>query len=171
MHGKKTSFVHVSPYAAKQYAGGIVGNMAVGAVFNGMNTGSIDALKANYVGGISGLSTGYLRANYAKCTVQSETYIGGIAGSGNVVTDCLSLTQITGAEQLGAILGKLPQDGQITGNHALKLTTNTNTSYGAGTVGSVIVMNNGYLAKLLPGHMYEMSAMVKVHAHYRITWF
>ena len=49
-----------------------------------------------------------------------------------------------------------------TGNMAMKLTTNPNTSYGAGTVGSVIVMNNGYLAQLLPGHMYEMSAMVKV---------
>lgn len=91
---------------SKQNVGGIAGWQSLGLVKNCGNTGSVNGTNANYVGGISGLSTGYLRSNYAKCTVQGETYIGGIAGSATVVTDSLSWVKITDArEKLGAILG------------------------------------------------------------------
>ena len=91
---------------SKQNVGGIAGWHSLGLVKNCGNTGSVDGTNANYVGGISGLSTGYLRANYAKCTVQGETYVGGIAGSATVVTDSLSWVKITDVrEKLGAILG------------------------------------------------------------------
>ena len=121
--------------AKKQNAGGIAGWQSLGLVKSCINTGSLDSEKATNVGGIAGSSTGYIRSCYAKCQIRSALCAGGIAGSGNVVTDCLSLTQITGAEQLGAVLGKLPQDGQITGNHYLATTHDMGAidgiSYGA----------------------------------------
>ena len=103
----------------KQNAGGIAGLQSLGLVKACINTGTLDSEKATNVGGIAGSSTGYIRNCYAKCRIRSALCAGGIAGSGNVVTDCLSLVQLTGTEQLGAVLGKYPQDGQVTGNHYL----------------------------------------------------
>ena len=103
----------------KQYAGGIVGYQALGLLKNAINTGALTSEKATLVGGIAGSSTGYIRSCYAKCRIQAASTAGGIAGNGNVVTDSVALVQITGSEQLGAILGKLPQDGQIINNFYL----------------------------------------------------
>ena len=58
-------------------------------------------------------------------------------------------------------------DGEGTGNKALKLTTNSKTSFGQNAVGAVIMMNNGYFAEVLPGHMYEMSFRVKTEDYER----
>ena len=91
----------------KQNVGGIVGWQSLGLVKNCTNTGKVDAENADYAGGISGLSTGYIRCNYAKCEISGKTYVGGIAGSGTIVTDCISMVQIrNAAEKLGAILGE-----------------------------------------------------------------
>ncbi len=90
----------------KQNAGGIAGRMALGLVKGSANTGTIRAEKAEYVGGIAGISTGYLRNNSAKCELYGTTYVGGIAGSGRIATDCTSMVSIhDGAEKLGSILG------------------------------------------------------------------
>ncbi len=90
----------------KRNAGGIAGRMALGLVKGSSNTGTILAEKAEYVGGIAGISTGYLRSNSAKCELYGTTYVGGIAGSGRVATDCTSMVSIhEGTEKLGAILG------------------------------------------------------------------
>ena len=91
----------------KQNVGGIVGWQSLGLVKGCVNTGKVDGENANYVGGISGLSTGYIRNNYAKCEITASTYAGGIAGSGTIVTNCISMVQIENAnEKLGAILGE-----------------------------------------------------------------
>ena len=90
----------------KQNVGGITGWQSLGLVKGSRNTGRIDAANASYAGGISGLSTGYLRSNYAKCEILGKSYVGGIAGSGTVVTDSLSQVRLTdGKEKLGSILG------------------------------------------------------------------
>lgn len=90
----------------KQNAGGITGWQSLGLVKDCTNTGTLAGTDASYVGGISGLSTGYLRSNSAKCEIAGKTHVGGIAGSGTVVTDSLSQVILLGAkEKQGAILG------------------------------------------------------------------
>lgn len=91
----------------KQNVGGIAGWQSAGLVKRCTNAGLVDAENADYVGGISGLSTGYIRSDYAKCEIFGKTYVGGIAGSGTIVTDCISMVQIrNAAEKQGAILGE-----------------------------------------------------------------
>ena len=92
--------------AAKMYAGGVVGNMVIGAVFNGMNTGSIDALNANYVGGIAGSSETYIADSFSRSILAGDTYVGGIAGFGTEVIRCYAITDIAAATKCaGGILG------------------------------------------------------------------
>ena len=90
----------------KQNVGGIVGWQMFGLVKTTANTGKVDGANADYVGGISGLSTGYIRSNWVKAEIFGKTYVGGIAGSATVVTDSIVQTKLIGAkEKLGAILG------------------------------------------------------------------
>lgn len=94
----------------KQHVGGIAGWQPLGLVKECVNTGALDGTGADYVGGISGLSTGFIRSNYAKCEIEGSTYVGGIAGSGTIVTDCRSMVCISGgSEKLGAVLGAAEQ--------------------------------------------------------------
>lgn len=90
----------------KQNAGGIVGWHSMGLVKNCGNTGTLDAEAASYVGGVSGRSIGYIRQSYAKCRISGQEYVGGIAGSGWVVTDCRSMVLLQDTrEKTGEILG------------------------------------------------------------------
>ena len=90
----------------KQNVGGIAGWQSLGLVKESGNTGRIGAADANYVGGITGLSTGYIRSDYAKCEMLGKSYVGGIAGSATVVTDSLSQVRLTDvSEKQGGILG------------------------------------------------------------------
>ena len=92
--------------ATKQYAGGIVGNMTIGAVFGGMNTGSVDALNADYVGGIAGSSETYIVGSFNRAILAGNTYVGGIAGYGTEVVGCYAVTDIAAATRCaGGILG------------------------------------------------------------------
>lgn len=113
----------------KQNVGGIAGWQSLGLVKGCTNAGFIDAENADYAGGISGLSTGYIRSDYAKCEIFGKTYVGGIAGSGTIVTDCISMVQIrNAAEKKGAILGEAAESRTqeeeipISGNIYPKLT-------------------------------------------------
>lgn len=107
----------------KQSAGGIVGWQSLGMVKNCINTGRLDCQGADYVGGISGLSTGYVRQNFVKCEIDASSYVGGIAGSGTIVTDCLSQVKLVGCrEKVGAILGtagSTQEENPISGNYFL----------------------------------------------------
>lgn len=96
-----------------QNGGGIVGWLSLGLVKNCMNTGSLDAENADYIGGIVGRSTGYIRNNHAKCKISGKTYIGGIAGSAATVTECRSMVQLkSGSERMGNIVGQLAESFQ-----------------------------------------------------------
>ena len=101
--------------ATKEYAGGIVGNMTIGAIFHGMNIGSIDALNASYVGGIAGRSDTYIVDSYSRSILAGGTYVGCIAGYGTEVIGCYAITDIAAATQFaGGILGDtdpLPDEG------------------------------------------------------------
>ena len=91
--------------AKRENVGGIVGWMALGLTKNCLSTGSIDAEDADYVGGVVGKSSGYVRGCSAKSDITGNAYVGGIAGEGLTVTDCRSMVQLTGSEKTGAVLG------------------------------------------------------------------
>ena len=93
----------------KQNVGGITGWQSMGLVKASANTGRVDGAEADYVGGISGWSTGYIRNCDAKCQILGSRYVGGIAGSAGVATDCRSMVVLSGSENLGAVLGRMEQ--------------------------------------------------------------
>lgn len=106
----------------KENAGGIVGWQPMGLVKRSTNSGNLDAAGADYVGGISGQSMGFIRSCGAKCEIFGVNYVGGIAGSASIVTDCRSMVKLehTG-EKAGAILGtseisKHEEENPILGN-------------------------------------------------------
>jgi hypothetical protein len=90
----------------KQNVGGLVGWQSLGLVKSSFNTGKVDGGTSKYVGGIAGLSSGYLREVSANCEVSGQEYLGGIAGSAMVVTDSLAHVKfVNGLERVGGILG------------------------------------------------------------------
>lgn len=92
--------------ARKQRVGGIVGWMSLGIVKDCINTGSVEAASADYVGGIAGVSRGFIRTCHAKCSLSGDMYVGGIAGEAVTVSDCRSMILLeSGREKLGSIAG------------------------------------------------------------------
>ena len=90
----------------KQNAGGIVGWQSLGLVKNCTNTGRLDAAGADHVGGVCGAGSGFVRNCYANCEISGDTYVGGIGGSGTIVTDSLAQVKFSGGkERIGGILG------------------------------------------------------------------
>lgn len=118
---------HGTVVGKKQNVGGIVGWQSMGLVRAGVSTGAVDGSGADYVGGISGMSSGFIRNCFVKCPVSGDTYVGGVAGSGTVVTDCLTMVRFTGTrEKLGAVLGAEGQaltevENPIAGNFYLSV--------------------------------------------------
>lgn len=110
---------------SKQNAGGIVGYQSLGLVKNSRNFGILDAAAADYVGGIAGRSTGFVRCSHANGEISGKKYVGGIAGAACVATDCYSLVHLVdGVEKLGAILGSTEEnhtdeENPISGNYYL----------------------------------------------------
>ena len=92
--------------ATKQNVGGIVGFQTVGLIRAGEASGSVGGDMAEYVGGIAGRSNGYIRESHAKGVLTGKSWVGGIAGSATIVTDCLAMVEFSGPEErFGAILG------------------------------------------------------------------
>lgn len=106
----------------KQNAGGIAGWQSMGLVKNVINGGTLLGENASYVGGIAGQSSGYIRNCFSTGTITGNTKVGGIAGSGNTVTDCRAMNALSAAEASGAILGSpVPSenDASVAGNYYL----------------------------------------------------
>lgn len=94
----------------KRNIGGISGWQYMGLVKESNNFGAVDASAADYVGGISGQSNGFIRMSSAKCTLYGQTYVGGISGCAGIVSDCCSMVEIHGAkERVGAVLGYIQE--------------------------------------------------------------
>ena len=99
----------------RQNAGGIAGWMSMGLAKDSVNTGAVSG--ADYAGGITGRSSGYIRLCSAKCEISGDAYVGGIAGSAEVITDCFAMVQLQGTEKLGAILGYAESREQVSENY------------------------------------------------------
>ena len=105
--------------ASKQKAGGIAGWMSMGLAKDCLNTGTLSAENAAYVGGIAGQSTGFIRACSINCTITGSDYTGGIAGETETISDCRSMALLTTTERGGAIAGYAENREAITGNFYL----------------------------------------------------
>lgn len=100
----------------KDCAGGMTGRMDLGTISGCGGFGSVESESGDYAGGVAGLSLSSIRNSYAKCMLSGGKYVGGIAGSGNRITDCISMVEITDSTQLaGAIAGEIT--GEYTGNY------------------------------------------------------
>ncbi len=98
--------------AKNQRIGGITGWVTMGLIRDCSNTGTIDNISAEYVGGIAGQCAGYIRNCKVKCTVTGSSHVGGIAGSGAIVSDCYVMVQLNGTEKFGSILGSIEETAQ-----------------------------------------------------------
>ncbi len=103
----------------KQHAGGIVGRMYMGLAKDCFNSGTIDGTDADYVGGIAGESQGFIRRCSVKSFLYGDAYVGGIAGAAQTVSDCRSMTAITGTEKTGGVIGYAETREELTGNYYL----------------------------------------------------
>ena len=99
--------------AKKSHGGGITGCQTLGLVKQSRNIGAVGLSNAQYMGGISGQSNGFIRGCTARCTVSGKRYVGGVAGSAAVATDCFAVVEVNDAkENIGAILGDTEENLQ-----------------------------------------------------------
>ena len=95
--------------AKKDYAGGIVGRMDLGAVKACESYGEVESSSGDYVGGIAGICRATIRNCFVKCELSGGDYVGGIAGSSEdntVVSGCYTLVELADAGRYtGAICG------------------------------------------------------------------
>ena len=99
---------------SKKYAGGIVGFMAIGAIFESKNLGNMNCLNADYIGGIAGGCDTVIFDSISKCIIAGSDYVGGIAGWGYECYDSCAFVDIAaGTKYVGSIFGStdvLPDD-------------------------------------------------------------
>lgn len=101
----------------KDYAGGIVGRMDLGTVSRCESYAPVESTGGDYVGGIAGAAWSTIRDCWSRCALTGNDYIGGVAGLGKTVTGCRSMVEIDeGSAYLGAVLGGMEEDGEISGN-------------------------------------------------------
>ena len=103
----------------KQNAGGIIGWISMGLVKDCLNSGSVEAEGADYVGGIAGQSAGFIRSCSVKAFLSGDTNVGGIAGTAEVISDCRSMTSLTATEKQGGIAGSADTLEEIKNNYYL----------------------------------------------------
>lgn len=93
----------------KDYTGGIVGRMDLGAVKGCGNYGDIASTDGDYVGGIGGLSRATIRDCFVKCVLSGSNYVGGVTGFGeedSVTTGCYTMVEISDCGRYsGAVSG------------------------------------------------------------------
>lgn len=105
--------------AKKDYAGGIVGRMDLGAVKACRSYGDITSSGGDYVGGIAGIARATVRNCYVKCSLSGMDYVGGVIGAGEentVVSGCCTLVDIPESKRYyGAVSGT--EEGDFSENY------------------------------------------------------
>ena len=105
--------------AKKDYSGGIVGRMDLGAVKACESYGTVESSSGDSVGGVAGLSRATIRNCFVKCTLSGGDYVGGVVGASEkntVVSGCYTLVDIPNSRRYsGAVSGT--EDGKFTGNY------------------------------------------------------
>lgn len=105
--------------AKKDYAGGIVGRMDLGAIKTCESYGTVESLSGDYVGGVAGLSRTTIRNCFVKCTLSGGDYVGGVIGASEEntkVSGCYTLVDIPDSGRYsGAVSGT--EDGEFAKNY------------------------------------------------------
>lgn len=92
----------------KDSVGGVVGMQKTGVIKNCENYGPVQAPDVVSVGGIVGTSKSNVRNSAAKCLLEGDSHVGGIAGTGYTITDCRTMVRIeSDGEYIGAIAGEI----------------------------------------------------------------
>jgi len=101
----------------KSYVGGICGLHEIGTVLRCGNYAKVSSETSDYVGGIAGRSYSTIRDSYEKGVLAGDTNIGGIAGCGSDILNCIAMPVVTdGVKFTGAIEGSDDESGKIEGN-------------------------------------------------------
>ncbi len=101
----------------KNFVGGICGLQELGTIVKGKNYANIKSSSGERVGGIAGTSYGYIADSTSKGILSALNYVGGIAGDGNNISNCMSLVRIEDAVSwYGAIAGHISDKGQVRDN-------------------------------------------------------
>jgi hypothetical protein len=79
--------------AKKDNVGGIAGQTQVGIVDSCQNYGNVSS-ESGYVGGIVGNALTTVKGCYAMCMLDGQEYVGGIAGYGTKIQDCVTLVSV-----------------------------------------------------------------------------
>lgn len=105
--------------AKKDYAGGIVGRMDLGAVKSCESYGDVESSSGDYIGGVAGLTRSVIRNCFVKCTLSGGDYIGGAAGASensSEVSGCYTMVDIEDSGRYhGAVCGT--EEGEFIGNY------------------------------------------------------
>ena len=159
--------------AKRSNSGGIVGYQAVGYVYNNRNRGDVSSNDGNYVGGIAGRSSAKLSDNLARCYLEGNKYIGGIAGyidEDGSLMNSYSMVNIGSYEQYaGAICGL--SDGTLKDNcyYSLNLYGVNGISYSGQCVPleySEIVRRDEFFDKLYLSFEYDEKTVKCVELEY-----
>lgn len=106
--------------AKKNYCGGIVGKQDMGAVISCTENGKTTCTSGSYAGGIAGYSVGAIRQCISKASVSAQSYVGGVAGQGLILTDNAAIFDAGDYnERAGAIAGWVDfsdENAQLSGN-------------------------------------------------------
>lgn len=101
---------NASVNAKNQRIGGIVGWLSLGLVKDCSHSGQLDNSSAHHVGGIAGESQGFIRNCKVKSIISGDAYVGGIAGSGTIVSDSFAMAALLANEYRGGILGQAKEN-------------------------------------------------------------
>lgn len=95
----------------KDSVGGIAGMQKTGLLKKCQNYGPVQAPDVTCVGGIVGTSHSNVRESAAKCLIEGDSNVGGIAGKGYTITDCRTMVRIDSeGEYIGAIAGQIADE-------------------------------------------------------------
>lgn len=101
----------------KNYAAGVCGLQEMGTILGCSNYSNIKSSSGDYVGGVTGASYSYVVSSFSKGILEGANYVGGIAGDGNNIRNCLALVDIKNAEsRFGAIAGNVEDGAEIRNN-------------------------------------------------------
>lgn len=88
-------------------AGGIVGNLELGYLYDCQGAGRIQSDQGNHLGGIAGMSRGTIDSCSFSGVLRGKKCVGGIAGQGTKISNCYSMAGLLEGEGwIGAIAGQ-----------------------------------------------------------------
>ncbi len=101
----------------KSYVGGACGLHEIGTILGCKNFAKVSSESSDYVGVIAGRSYSTIRDSYEKGLLGGGSYIGGIAGAGVDISNCVAMPTVTKQTNFaGAIEGEGDESGKLKGN-------------------------------------------------------